>query len=347
MKRCITKLPITRTAGNVELEFTRYVDAHKIQVTETSSTTLDEIKKRFFGSNHHAKEENLQKIWGFMEPRIKSNVGLAQFILDYQGAESHYFFPWLINVARSPATALEMSYGEGPDANGKWHTGIELTNDPIAQFVYDDPAFVYNRERQLYVADLAVSMTKLAKANKPLKIIDFGAGRLPWVRHYASSFSRHAQNIYAFDKDVSIDPAKLFGSKLEELGIIYKHGDFTQQLTNPDCRDADLIILGGVMSYIQPEVVIGKIVPAIHGLLKEGGVFFFDLQIDCPVYRHSIDVLGWPEFDLPVSTASAIGRIETMRQLLWKNNIKFCAEYASDTYNDEPSAVMATLQKVR
>ncbi|MDO4526556.1 MAG: hypothetical protein Q4B87_00475 [Candidatus Saccharibacteria bacterium] len=346
MKRCIKALPITRTTGNVELEFAKYVDMHKLQATETSKDTLDEIQKRFFSSNHYAEEENLQKIWSFMEPRIKLNAGLALFILDYQGAESHYFFPWLINVARSPATALEVSYGEGPDANGQWHRGIELTDDPFAQFVYDDPAFVYNRERQLFVADLVASIQALAEENNPSKIIDFGAGRLPWIRHHGFVCRPQYQQIFAFDKDPTINPSELFSSKLADLGIHYEHGDFIKQFNNPDCREADLVILGGVMSYIQRDVAVGQIIPAIYGLLKDDGVFFFDLQIDCPVYRHSIDVLGWPEFDLPSSTAATIDRVESMRKQLWQNGIRFSAEYASDTYNSVPSAVMVTLQKV-
>lgn len=181
-----------------------------------------------------------------MEPRIKSNVGLAQFILDYQGAESHYFFSWLVNVVKSPATALEASYGEGHDADERWVRGIELTNDPFAQFVYDDPAFIYNRERQLYVADLVASIQALAGEDNPSKIIDFGAGRLPWIRHHGFVCRPQYQRIFAFDKDPTINPEELFDSKPADLGIHYKRGDFIEQFSNPICQAADLVILGGL-----------------------------------------------------------------------------------------------------
>ena len=221
--------------------------------------------------------------------------------------------------------------------------------------MYDDPAFVYNRERQLFVADLVTNVfednAERNRTGRP-KIIDFGAGRMAWARrHGLMELCYHymylgAADIYAFDRDQTIKPEKLFNHKLEELGIKYKYADFTSQLVNPDCRDADLIILGGVACYMPSEVFYGKIVPAIYGLLNRGGVFFFDLQTSTPCYRHSMDVLDWQEINLPEDPTIVIDSVEKARRNLWDKGIKFSAEYQVDTFNKIPSAVMVAMQKL-
>ena len=348
--------PVKRPEITKDREFDRYVEIHKNQTGPTSADAVESIKRQFYEAGAHASVENLDKIWGFVSPKVEENNGLAEFIRDYRGAESQYFFPWLINVFRSPATALEISYGAGPDLNGEWDEGILDTDDPIVPFVYDDPAFVYNRERQLYIADLAISvMEERAERDRSIrpKIVDYGAGRMAWMRrHGLLEMCYHymylgTSDIYAFDKDQTIKPEDLFIPRsLQDLGIKYKYGDFTSQLTNPDCRDADLIILGGVACYIPSDVFYGKIVPAIYGLLNEDGIFFFDLQTSTPCYRHSMDILDWQNINLPEDPVVVIDSVEKARKHLWDHGIKFSAEYKIDTFNKIPSAVMITMQKL-
>lgn len=330
-----------------EIEFAKYVEIHKQQVEPTDPDLVNLLKEEFYEAHADVEMPKLNKIWGFVGQKIAENAGLAEFVRDNQGHKSDYFFPWLINVFRSPATALEMSYSTGPDLNGDWHHDILSTEDPIVPFIRDDPAFVYNRERQLYVADLVSSVQdKAYDQRKIAKIVDFGAGRLAWVRNHGFIPSPDRAEIYAFDKDPSINPDQLFYIDLSELGIHFKHGDFAAQFSNPDCREADLIILGGVASYIPEATFAGKIIPAIYQLLNEDGVFFFDLQIDCPCYQHSMDILGWPTFDLPTNVAAAIDRIEKQRKAFWGNGIRFSVEYQPDTYNQISSGVMVTMQKI-
>lgn len=347
--------PVKRPENTKEIEFDKYVEIHKNQTEPTSAGVVESIKRQFYEAGSEAEIGNLDKIWSFVGPKVKENNGLAEFIRDYRGAESQYFFPWLINVFRSPATALEISYGAGPNLDGVWDESILDTDDPIVPFVYDDPAFVYNRERQLFVADLVTNvMEDNAERNrsKRPKIVDFGAGRMAWARrHGLMELCYHymylgAADIYAFDRDQTIKPEKLFSRRLDELGIKYKYADFTSQLVNPDCRDADLIILGGVACYVPSETFYGKIVPAIHGLLNRGGVFFFDLQTSTPCYRHSMDILDWQEINLPEDPAVVIDSVEKARRSLWENGIKFSAEYQVDTFNKIPSAVMVVMQKL-
>lgn len=343
--------PVERPKVSKEIEFSRYVEVHKNQTAPTSAGYVAGIKDTFYKANIDAKLPKLNEVWQFVEPKIESNTGLAEFINDYHGAESKYFFPWLINVFRSPSTALEISYGAGPDIDGVWHEDILETEDPIVPFIYDDPAFVYNRERQLQVADLASTVYDCTSGSKGCKhkIVDFGAGRMAWLRRHGCGYAPWV-DILAFDKDKTIDPEEVLaggpGKADVRFPVQYKQDDFTEHLMDPDCKDADLIILGGVASYIPLETFFGKIAPAIHMLLKPTGVFFFDLQTSTPCYRHSMDILDWHGFNLPDNPAIVIGTVEAARQSLWEKGFKFSAEYAVDTFNTIPSAVMITMQKV-
>ena len=330
-----------------EIEFAKYVKMHKEQQGPTDPKLIEAVKDEFWSTHTEVGEPILEKIWGFVAPRFADNIGLLEFTKDNDGHKSEFFFPWVMNVFKSPATALEISFGTSPDLSGKWREDIMETDDPIVPFIKDDPAFVYNRERQLFVADLVASVQDLASTKgAKAKVVDFGAGRLAWYRQYGHKIMPISPNIYAFDKDPSIDPTKLFSEELENLGIHYKHGDFTQQLNNPDCREADLIILGGVASYISPDDFSNKIAVAIYQLLKPGGAFFFDLQLDCPCYEHSMDILGWPKFNIPAKVSEIIDRNEAMLRALRQKGLKFSAEYHVDSYNQLPSAVMIVLQKI-
>lgn len=340
--------PVKRSKNTREFDFAKYVDIHKNQTAPTSHQLVETLKDDFYGSHANISQEKLDKVWGFVGPKIEKNAGLAEFIKDNDGQKSNYFFPWLINIFRSPATALEMSYGAGADLDDVWHKDILDTDDPLVPFIKDDPAFVYNRERQLNVAVLASSIQESALAceNKPLKIVDFGAGRLAWMRWHGYKPNPELATVYAFDMDPSIKPAELFADDLEALGVYYKHGDFTAQLNNPDCRGAALILLCGVASYISPATMTNEIVPAFYKLLDNGGMLFLDLQLDSPCYRHSMDILDWPTFSIPSKLSEVVDQFEKMRKTLWRDGIRFSAEYKPDTFNDVTSAVMATLQKV-
>lgn len=355
LKHSLLFNPIKRLDDVKEIDFDRYVEIHKNQTFPTGAGVVESIKRQFYETGSKATTDNLDKIWKFVCPKIEQNQGLAEFIRDFDGAKSEYFFPWLVNVFHSPATALEISYGAGPDLDGNWNEGILATDDPFVPFIYDDPAFVYNRERQLTVADLVVSViddhSERDRATH-CKVVDLGAGRMAWARrHGFIELCWHYMflgntDIYAFDKDTTIKPEELFTRSLEELGIRYKYGDFASQLqANPDLRASDLIILAGVACYIPSETFFGKIVPAIYELLNDGGVFFFDLQTSTPCYRHSIDILDWQEINLPQNPATVIDSVEKARRSLWESGIRFSAEYKIDTSNKIPSAVMITMQK--
>lgn len=337
---------IPRTEDMPDAEFTKYVEICKNQTEPTSEALIQRIKVEHYAHSVDTDKKLLDEIWQKIEPRLVANEGLARFILDYKGAESKYFFPWLLTIPKSPSTALEMSYGSGYDLKGRWVEDVE-SYDPIYKFVMNDPTFVYNRERQLFVADLASSVQDITIGSQEIsKIVDFGAGRLAWTRKHGFEFRPSKQVIYAFDKDPTIKPHVLFDSSLQSLNLHYENGDLVSQLKNPNCEDSNLIILGGVASYLSMDVLINYVITPIHGLLKPNGVFFFDLQLDCPYLRRSMALWGWPTLQLFDSPGAAITEMEAIRKNLWNTGLRYSAEYAVDTYNACPTAVMISFTKL-
>lgn len=334
--------PVKRTAVMEESEFTTYVDINQNHKGLADEKIINEVKQSFYESHKDVDNISIDVHWDFVNQMIVRNQGLAQFTLDYRGAESDFFFPWLVAVATSPSEALEMSYGAGKNLLGHWTENIDKTTDPISSFVRNDPTFVYNRERQLFVADLVTTIQNRDSS----KVIDFGAGRLAWARWHGFTLAPNQQTIYACDSDATINPEKIFDRPLDSTGVQYRKADLVTVLENPPCNNADLAILGGVASYIPLEVFSQKIVPAIYHLLGNRGVFFFDYQIDCPYLRRSMSIFKWPKMYLYPDATECIASVEAVRKNLWEKGLKFSAEYAIDTYNEQPSAVMVTLEKL-
>lgn len=339
--------PIKLGPGIPDKLFAKYIairdKQYKLVPTLPELTT--EVKKVFYESHSKVASENLDKIWAFMHPMVSHNEALAQFILDNGGAESDFFFPWLIAVATSPSEALELSYNAGRNLDGEWITNIPET-DKISPFVYNLPTLAFNRERQFRVADLATS-DKAVFGIDGSKVIDLGAGRMAWARYHGFKFKPRIQKIIACDKDASIQPEMLFAPKsLEELGVVYRQNDIMKELLEAECNNASLVILQGVASYYPTGVFKEAIVKPAYNCLQKGGSFFFDLQLNHISYEWSVKVFGWPEMGLPESASAAIDVVESLRKALWNEGMKFQAEYMLDTYNASPLSVMVVFTKM-
>lgn len=339
--------PVTTGAGIPDEMFNKYIairdKQYKLVPTMPELTT--EVKRVFYESHQGAAKENLDKIWAFMYPMISHNEALAQFILDYGGAESDYFFPWVMSVATSPSEALELSYNAGRNLDGEWVTNIPKT-DKISYFVYNLPTLAFNRERQYRVADLVTS-DKAVFGYTGSKVVDLGAGRMAWARHHGFKFKPRIQKIIACDKDPTIRPEELFApKKLEDIGLVYKRNDIMIELRDDDCVDASFIVLQGVASYYPTGVFKEAIVKPVYANLRKGGSFFFDLQLNHISYAWSVKVFGWPEMGLPETAADAIEVVEVLRKALWDEGMKFRAEYMLDTYNASPLSVMVLFTKI-
>lgn len=336
---------VTRAMDNKE--FSRYTRiAHNGRVTAIAA--VKKIRDVFYETHRDAPQKSLDELWGFVEPKIAKNPGLAAFTLDYGGASSAYFFPWLKAVYTSPSLALEMAYGWGYDVHGNWTKAPET--DEIYDFVCNDPTFVFHRERQLMMADLVMTVTDNATVDTPARVVDFGAGRMPWMRYTNFQPEPEKQTICAFDMDATIDPAALLMGDARftedvKHSVHYERLDMFKALKDPKCHGVDLVMLGGVASYYPLDVFREAVMRPVHGLLRENGTFFFDMQLSCPYLERSVAVFDWPELQLRGSATRAIGLIETMRRDLWLQGVKFSAEYAMDTVNATATAVMATFAK--
>lgn len=340
--------PINRVKDFELSEFTKYVKMREAQGAHepTDPDIVGAVRDEFYGTHTDVPKEKLNDIWRVIGPMSGNNAAFSQFVLDYGGAKSEFFFPWLITIAKSPSRALEMSYGSGYDLKGDWVRVIS-DNDKIARFIHDMPTLVFNRERELFMADLVASVQDKGTYATPTKVLDLGAGRMTWARWHGFQFAPGKQRIIAYDKDPSIDPSELFEcTNLERLGLNYCTGDLFEAFSNPDCKNADLIMLAGVASYMPLETFVSAIMMPVYGFLKHGGVFFFDLQLDCPQYEWTIKLFDWPEMNLAKNPEALIAQLERVRRELWEKGLKFGAEYQLDTYNMAPSAVMVTLTKI-
>lgn len=331
--------PIAPTERMLSDSFLKYVQINEENIS--TAGLVERIRSDYYSSHTNVSTFDLDRIWVIIKDKLTANAGLAQFTIDYGGAESDFFFPWLIAVERSPSEALEMSYGSGKDLTGKWWDMVP-EQDNIMFFVHNDPPLIYNRERQLFVASIVTMCRATALSSK---IVDFGAGRLAWARKHGFVFEPERQSIFAFDVDRSIVPEALFEKNTASIGLHYENNNFIAKLNDPKLLNSDLILLGGVASYYPIEMFRDTVLTSVHKLLKTGGVFFFDMQLDCPYYKRNRSIFNWPEMNL-VSPLQAINTLESMRKLLMSKGIPFSAEYAFDSFNEYPTSVMVTMTKL-
>ena len=342
--------PIDRTKNMSDTEFLKYIKICDEEAGKKASPDMIRgIENVFYHTHSNVPRESLDKVWNTIAPSLKDSPALTDFTADYRGAESKYFFPWLVNAdmsSGSPSLALEMAYGDGEDLNGNWVRGVE-EEDPIMEFVKNDPTFVYNRERQLKVADLASSVIDYYYDTQHTgKIVDLGAGRLAWARHHGFIPKPDSVEIHAFDRDTSIDIKQFFHDPVKDYGIHYHHGDLFAQKGTPECQGAALVILGGVASYMTMPIFAEKVLKPVHGLLLNEGDFFFDLQLDCPYYQRSMKLWHWPPMFLPETVSDAVDSVEAALEDLYHDGMVFGAEYIVSKYGTTPISIMVTLTKI-
>lgn len=324
--------------------FRKYIDiSDGKQGLPTSPQILAEVKYRFFHSHQSSKTKCYEELWNKLCHMVMNNEAFAQFTLDYKGAESEFFFPWIVSVATSPSEALELSYNAGRNIAGEWFDCISA-RDPINFFVRNLPTLAYNRERQATVARL-VEMDRERFGDS--RVIDLGAGRMAWARHCGFEFEPTRQKIVACDKDATIDPTKLFpGGELGPSGLVYKKEDITELLKDSSLEDVSLAIMQGVASYYSGDALRELIVRPVGDKLRVGGSFFFDLQLAHISYEWSVKTFHWPAMNLPKIIESAIEIVEKIRGRLWNENMRFGADYRVCTYNSAPLSMKVLLTKL-
>lgn len=340
--------PVMKDESIPDSFFKKYINIHNKHPRSAAAPKelIDEVKTRFYDSHTNNNKTRLDAIWAFASKALSNNEALVKFVLDNGGAESDFFFPWMITVASSPSEALELSYNAGRNIDGDWITKIP-EEDNISFFVKNLPTLAYNRERQIRVADLVMTDRDMMAVDETSKVMDLGAGRMAWARHHGFIFNPKIQQFYACDIDTTIQPKDLFPkTKLKDIELVYERKDVMEELKNPSVKDPSLVILQGVASYYPMNVFTETVVKPVYSLLRTGGGFFFDLQLNHISYEWSVKVFGWPEMKLPNKASDAIDMIEAMRKKLWKDGMRFSAEYALDTYNESALSVMVFLTKL-
>ena len=334
--------PIEKTRTIEDAEFQKYLDIRKEQMGPTNPRLVKRVKEIFYESHaEELSEAELMNVWNSVVWALEKNAALAEFALDYGGARSSHFFPWLMSVKESSSEALEMAYGYARNLRGEFEYAGE---DPwYMDAVRNLPTLAFHRERQLAVANLVAVGRGTISEGRAYVVTDLGAGRMDWARMHGLKLG--GMLIRACDKDPSIVLDKLFPDGTEANGIFYRKIDIAEALQRKMGFGSNIIIMQGVASYY-PTEMLTKTLAAVHGMLELGGGFFFDLQLDTVYYRWSVSTFGWPEMKLAASAEEAISIVERIRRYLWSQGMKYQAEYTLDTYNASPAAVMVTMTKI-
>lgn len=332
--------PIAQDATMAIEEFARYIRISESQIA-TSPFMMKRIKNCFYEQHEYSTpKEALDRIWSLVAPALEKNAGLAEFTDDYEGALSEYFFPWLIMLRTSQSEALMLAYGLC--RNLRDAIRVVPDDDPIMLFVKNDPTFVAARERAIRIANLA-TIARSIPIGARSKVIDLGAGRMPWARFHGFEFAPSRQEIMAFDKDTSIVPEELLGTVASEKCFQYQHMDIFSALR--ECDNANLAILSGVASYMKMSALKERIVKPLHASLRPGGLFFFDLQLDCVYYRRSMKIFSWPELRLEKDKDAVKEKIENMVDELEQEGYGFNLETELIKYDGSPTNLFVQMTK--
>lgn len=360
-------------------EFTKYIKICAEQRESgkpTDPEIIEEIHRSFYASHPLVNKKKLDDLWEKVEPWLLESEGLAQSILDYDGEKSDYFFAWLVSMHTSMSMALEAAYNAGYDLEGNWVTDIPH-EDSMSYYVYNEPPYVSARRRGSWAATLAASTidavlaanlaaqsdilkmrlepgrdkvidakVRAENAGRKAKIVDLGAGRMAWARWHGLELNPDLVEIIASDRDETIVPEDLFPGGPEKYGIKYERANLFEQLKNPECQHADLVLLLGVASYYPREALV-EVFKGVYELLNPGGEFACDFQVNGLPLQRSTKVFGWPELKLKDTVAETIEVIEGLRAELWEAGVTFDVSYRPDIYDNRfQSAVIVTLTKV-
>ncbi len=233
-----------------------------------------------------------------IQEKVRTNLGLYQFFLDY-GMYSDFFIPWLLQIPK--ALALEVGFGYGYDITGKWRKIPK--EDAFYWWVVREGMFIYLRER-------AVRAASLIEGKKD--ILFLGAGYLPELR-YVGYQAKNLQRIVAVDSDADIPKSELFKSLdgLKNIRLEYHTGNLISTLKD-NIELFDVIVMNGVMSYCYDKIL--DIIWLAIAKIKPGGTFLFDLQLkEWNIVRDAL-VFDWktdPPMTLIDDTEKVINMVES------------------------------------
>lgn len=287
----------------------------------------------------------LSTLWLEISHRLE-NQGLAKFVVDSGAAISTAV--WAAILTLPSGEALEGAFGYGLDIAGN-----RIKIPPT------DPMWIWSPRNIPGGGDLGFqfSIFRCEEAIKAMKdpqvktIFVLGAGWLTEIRHFPNDYLR-GKKIQVCDPDPKL-PSNLLSDLPEWLqnSIEYHHigiQDFIPMMLQKGIK-ADLVYMMGVASFMFDKMP--GLIGAAMSLLKPGGRFMFDVELDHLILKRDIFVMSWGGIhsDIKLELMQeevAIDRVETLCMALSnKFGVKLMVTHeVQPTTDTPPMGVIFTMQ---
>lgn len=222
--------------------------------------------------------------WRKVEPLLK-NPALGEYMYASHAKDSEMF--WCFLVGSASYLAIETAYRWGFDPVGIYREAA--LDDPLSLWTYRDEAYLYQKWRDNEF---------MGEIRGAKDILALGAGGMPEIRrtgYLRNDSAWEDQTFCACDLDPRID----FDFLMEDQPlpaherIRYEHTDIETMLRNmrEEGNTFDLIYVKGVLSFMMDK--IGPLSLAAMSLLRPGGKFIFDLQLEHFAMLRDACIFGW------------------------------------------------------
>ncbi len=223
-----------------------------------------------------------EEIWPVLQPRLKQNSGLAQFMLEH-GVDSDYVARFLYDVQRAQGVSILLGHGIG-------HTVM----DELEAVTPTDNAFAFYHDASFGIFRFRAKEAQ-AQMRQARRILFLGCGADPalYVRQYP--LGKLEQTIVAYDHDAQMQKylQRILGAPLAEFGIDYRIAEIEAVLSDASqYGQYDLICMHGIAAYYEDRSEV--LFDGVFNLLAPGGKLTFDVQCFHPVLAFDVAVLGWP-----------------------------------------------------
>lgn len=279
------------------------------------------------------KERFTDEIWPVLQPMLKRNAGMAQFMLEH-GVDSDYVARFLYDIQKAQGVSVLLGHGIG-------HTVL----DELEALPPSDNAFAF-----YYDASFGIFRFRTIKAQAEMRqakqILFLGGGADPalYARRYPLGELNQKIVVYDHDPQMSRYLEQIAEQPLNELGVDYRSAELEVSLADKSQHGIyDLICVLGIAAYYSDRSKM--LFDGIYDLLAPGGKVIFDIQSYHPVLAFDVGVLGWP------TTMRVEPTIDAAKEVALRNcansslNVLWCeAEQVSEPFG-VPAGVVTLAQK--